>query len=90
MPFTHIVDGDDAHQHDTVADARECEDGAAEARAEYLAELAVERFFEYRGYDEHRAFEDWERSRGVVDFPTAYALARGEAVLDPTLVGPPV
>lgn len=45
-------------------------DWAAErdGRAEQEAEMAVERYFEDRGYEEARAQEDYERRMGITEF----------------------
>lgn len=48
-----------------------------EARAEYEAEMAVERYYENRGAEEDYAFEQWERDRGVIQFEDAYRMAMG-------------
>lgn len=50
-----------------------------EAASEMAAELANERYFEDRGYDEARAFEDWEASRGVIPFDVAMREAERSA-----------
>lgn len=48
--FFHMTKGYDKHQHETVAQARECEEEilAAEflAKAETEAEMAIERYYE--------------------------------------------
>ena len=45
-------------------------DWAAEqdGKAEMAAEMANERFFEDRGYEEARAQEAWEMARGITEF----------------------
>lgn len=76
--------------HPTVADVRDChleaerdqleaEYEAQQARAEWEADQANERSFEDRGYWEDQAFEQWERSQGVVDFGEALAAANRDA-----------
>ena len=40
-------------------------DEEAQARAEYEAEMAYERHLEDRGWAEHAAFADYERSMGI-------------------------
>lgn len=40
MPFAHHIAGGDPHPHDTVDEARKCEDEIAEAYAEHRAENA--------------------------------------------------
>lgn len=47
----------------------------AEQAAELAAERAIERHFEDRGYEAHRAQEDWEARNGVVPFDEAYRQA---------------
>jgi hypothetical protein len=84
MAFTHLLeDGITApHQHDTVTQARECEQEAAEnywghldAMAELEAERRNERWFEDRGADEAYLERQWETARGVVQFEDAMAEA---------------
>lgn len=45
-------------------------DWAAEqdGQAEIAAEMACERFFEDRGYEEARAQEAWEMARGIFEY----------------------
>jgi hypothetical protein len=45
--------------------------GEEEARAEQAAEMAAERYYEERGYDEARAFEEWEARQGKVSYEQA-------------------
>jgi hypothetical protein len=40
-------------------------------------ELTYVRHLEILGYHEHRAFEEWEASRGVVSFADAFAQSLG-------------
>ena len=54
MPFTHVIvdrgrEIGNRHQHDTVAQAQECEDQYAECRAEQEAEAGYERWLEEGG-----------------------------------------
>lgn len=51
----------------------------AEARAEYEAEMAAERWYENRGADEAYAERQWEDSRGVIQFSDAMRLAEAGA-----------
>lgn len=49
--------------------AREAwEYGPDDSAAEIAAEMANERFFESRGYEEARAQEAWEMSRGITQY----------------------
>lgn len=70
---------DNQTRHENADAVRECFrftyelDAAAEA--DHAAELAVERWFEDRGYDEARAQEDHEARMGVVPFHEAMAAA---------------
>jgi hypothetical protein len=66
--FTHLSDFTSPHSHALVADARECEAQAMEARYEYDAEMAVERYLEQADWAEHAAFEDYERRMGKVSY----------------------
>lgn len=50
----------------------------AQQEAERAAEAGVERFFEDRGYWEHRAQEDYEERMGVIPFDVAMAAALNE------------
>jgi hypothetical protein len=78
-----LVEVGQAVQHDAVADVRACYAApesslrralddmyAAEAQAELAAEYRNERFWEDRGADD--GFDEWERSRGVVQFSDAW------------------
>lgn len=48
------------------------------AEADYRAELAVERWYEDRGYWDARAQEDYEARMGVIPFDVAMAEALGQ------------
>ena len=48
-----------------------------EARAEHEAEMAVERYFENRGWQEALAQREYEDRMGVVQFEDAYRAAMG-------------
>jgi hypothetical protein len=50
---------------------------ADQAHAEHAAEMAVERYYEDRGYWDARAQEDYEAAHGVIPFDVAYAEALG-------------
>jgi len=56
------------------ADFRDAED-ADQARAEYEAEMAAERYFENRGWEEAELDRRMEDAAGVVQFSDAYAAA---------------
>ena len=60
--------GEHVH-HANPASVRECYRLTAEAiadqEAEIRAEQALERYLEDRGYDEARAFENWEARHGI-------------------------
>lgn len=77
-------------KHNSVAEVRACYEApqsryadfldgeaAAEARAEYEAEMRYERHLEDRGADEAYAERQWEDARGVVQFEDAFAAAVG-------------
>jgi chemotaxis regulatin CheY-phosphate phosphatase CheZ len=59
----HLMQGVDAHGHETVADARDCENTWAEARAEIAAERANERYFEERGGGHYAGSQEEARDR---------------------------
>jgi hypothetical protein len=66
MAFTHIIvdrgrEVGNRHQHDTVAQAQECEDQYAECRAEQEAEAGYERWLEDGG--PHAAQIQWENEQ---------------------------
>jgi hypothetical protein len=67
--------------HATVAEVRECAyeqyEGEAQARAEHEAEMAIERYFEDRGWYEAALQEEMEARMGVIGFAEAMALAEG-------------
>lgn len=82
MAFTHKQTGEADHSHETVDQARQCQEwfdyiASGQAEADSLAELdaeqANERFWENRGADD--GFEEWEARRGVVSYEEAKALA---------------
>lgn len=54
------------------------QDWSEQMRAEYEAEMAVERYYENRGAEENYAFEQWEHERGVIQFEDAYRMAMGD------------
>lgn len=61
--------------HQNVEAVRACyaitREQEAQQKAELAAELRNEQWFENRGWDEARAQEDWEASRGVIPFDEA-------------------
>lgn len=72
------------HTHESVAEVKNCyayeaycnsPEAEADARAEAEAEMAYERHLEDRGWMEAAAFEEWEASRGVVQFRDAMEAA---------------
>lgn len=74
--------------HATVTEAAECleayeayldYEGQMEANAEYAAEMANERWFENRGWEEAIAEREWEDARGVIQFEDAMRMAEEAA-----------
>lgn len=66
--------------HISVSDVRRCYEITAneermQAEAEYDAEMAVERYYENRGWAEAQAFEQWEQRNGARDYWAAKAEA---------------
>jgi len=55
-----------------------CESQEASALAEIEAELAIERYFEDRGWEEARLQEEIEARMGVIPFSEALTEALGE------------
>lgn len=82
MSFVHKQTGETDHTHETVDQARQCQEwfdyaASGQMEADSLAELEAERrneeFWENRGADD--GFEEWERSRGVISYEEARDLA---------------
>lgn len=70
--------------HVTVGQAAECMDAydaydEASAQAEYEAEMANERWFENRGWEEALAERAWEDARGVIQWEDARDAAEAAA-----------
>jgi len=71
--------------HPTVSEAAQCLEAydayvdELEARAEQAAEMANERWFEDRGWEEALAERAWEDSRGVIQWEDARDAAEAAA-----------
>jgi hypothetical protein len=85
--YQGIKCGNCSHRHNTPADVKACYQAsrdyeAREAQAEYDAEMAIERYYENRGWAEQAAFERWEQDNGAVDFSEALAAAEQQYKAD--------